>query len=76
MQLKLTEDGEITEIGQCVQQNVEEENKQGKESVTTPPPKKEEQTVRVTVPKLSLVTNTLVQVGKSAQFRCCHANCC
>ena len=61
-ELQLTEDGEITEIGQCVQKNVEEENKRGRECVTTLLLKTEEQTVRVTVPKLSLVTNTHVQV--------------
>ena len=47
--LQLTEGGVTTEIGQLVQKNVEEENKQEKESVTTLPRKMEERTVREAV---------------------------
>ena len=52
-----------TESGRLVQQDVEEENRPGRESVTILPLSLVELSVRETVHRLSLVTNSLAQVG-------------
>ena len=56
------EDGVIMETGQLVQKSVEAEKEQGRECVTTLLQLTEEQSVREPVPRLNLVTNSLVQV--------------
>ena len=71
---QLTEDGVITESGQFAQKCVEEESKQGKESVTTLFQKMEEQSVKERVWNQELVTSRLVQltedgvITESGQF--------
>ena len=69
---QLTEGGVTTESGRLVQQDVEEENRPGRESVTILLLSLVELSVRETVHRLSLVTNSLAQVGSFRTLQYTH----